>query len=273
MRTILTISTLIFLAQFSFGQSNFTFTIEQLSLPGGHIANYEFDGEKLFISENERLKEKLRLKQDEIYHLDSLARNIGLDTLKASYSRPVIDGIRTTFEFKRGTKTKKITLTEYYLENLDRLLREVNILLKEKHQIISLGDDMISEPDTIVYYLPDFYVDTVVIPDNYDFYRIMCFRKGYFETQIIDSIHLCDCRIYPTDNNGENEKRHYWRAYRLENDSWKREYFDNQNNVFKTEFVHDIVPYEIVKEKVHSDIGAKPSVEIYRYYETEIRRE
>jgi len=261
------------LTQICLGQKLTSFEIEQVGLPGGHFSKYQFDGERLIVTENNKRQEKVNLDLKEIYRLDSVFTSTRIDTLSDSYSRPVMDGLNHTFSFEFDGKIKEVKLWNYYLENLDRFLIAVNDLLTEKHKIISLGENMLSRPDTVIYYLPDFYVDTFDIPDQYDFYRIMCFRKGYFITDILDSIHFCDCRIYPIDKNGEFKMRHYWRAFRLEGNSWRREYFDNQNRVFKTQYLNDILPYEIVKEKVHTDIGAKPSVEIYRYFKTEIKKE
>jgi len=255
------------------GQNLISFEIEQVGLPGGHFSKYQFDGEILIVTENSKRQGRINLDQEEINRLDSVFYSVGIDSLNDSYSRPVMDGINHTFSFNYDGKKKVVELRNYYLENLDRFLVAVNDLIKEKNQIISLGENMLSRPDTVIYYLPDFYVDTFDIPDQYDFYRIMCFRKGYFITDILDSINLCDCRIYPTDKSGGFKKRHYWRAYRLEDNSWRREYFDNENQMFRTEYIKDILPYQIVKEKVHTDIGAKPSVEIYRYFRTEIEKE
>lgn len=259
------------LTQICLGQKLTSFEIEQVGLPGGHFSKYQFDGERLIVTENGKRQERVNLDLKEINRLDSVFTSERIDTLNDSYSRPVMDGINHTFSFEYDGNKKVVKLWNYYLENLDRFLISVNDLLKGKHQIISFGENMLSRPDTVIYYLPDFYVDTFDIPEQYDFYRIMCFRKGYFITDILDSINLCDCRIYPTDKNVEYKKRHYWRAFRLEGDSWRREYFDNQNQVFNTEYIKDVLPYEIVQEKIHTDIGAKPSVEIYRYFKTEIK--
>ena len=168
---------------------------------------------------------------------------------------------------------KVIKLENYYIENLDRFLVAVNDLLKKKKQFISLGENMSYRPDTLIYYLPDFYVNNFNIPNQYELYRIMCFKKGYFITKILDSINLCDCRIYPTHKNGQFKKRNYWRAYRLQDNSWRREYFDNEKQIFKTEYIKDLIPYQIVQEKVYNEIGTKPSVKIYRYFRTEIKKE
>ena len=270
MKHFITISALLILAQICFGQKLTSFEIEQVTLPGGYFSKYQFDGEKLIVTENSKRKKIINLDQREINQLDSVLNAVRIDTLKDSYSRPVMDGINHTFLFEYAGKKKVVKLWNYYLENLDRFLIAVNDLLREKYQIISLGQDMLAQPDTVIYYLPDFYVDTFDIPDQYDSYRVMCFRKGYFITDILDSINLCDCRIYPTDKNGVYKKRHYWRAFRLEGNSWRREYFDNQSQSFRTEYIKDIFPYEIVSEKTHTDIGTKPSVEIYKYYKTHI---
>lgn len=264
---------MLILTQICLGQKLTAFEIEQVVLPGGHFSKYQFNGKTLIVTSNGKRKEKINLDQRELNHLDSVFYSVQLDTLKDSYSRPVFDGINHTFSFEYDGNKKVVELWNYYLESLDRFLIPVNNLLKEKHQYISLGENMLSRSDTVIYYLPDFYVDTFDIPEQYDFYRIMCFRKGYFITDILDSISLCDCRVYPTNKNGEYKKRHYWRAFRLKDNSWRREYFDNQNQVFKTEYINDVLPYEIVKEKIHTDIGTKPSVEIYRYFKTEIKKE
>lgn len=273
MKNIITISAFLILTQICLGQKLTSFEIEQVGLPNGHFSKYQFDGEKLIVTENSKRKERINLDREEINQLDSVLKSARIDTLKDSYSRPVMDGINHTFSFEYDGKKRVIKLWNYYLENLDRFLIAVNDLLKEKYQLISLGENMLSRPDTIIYYLPDFYVDTFDIPDQYDFYRIICFRKSYFITEILDSINLCDCRIYPTDKNGEYKKRHHWRAFRLEYNSWRREYFNNRNQVFKTEYIKDVLPYDIVEVKVYTDIGTKPSVKIYRYFKTEIRKE
>lgn len=273
MKNILNILTFFLLTNLCLGQTDITFSIKQVSFPSGHYSNYEFDGKILIATENGQKIEKRELNQAEIKQIDSVIKEIRLDTLKENYSRPVYDGVHTTFSFYINGTKKEIRLNNYYLVNLDILVRLVNDYLKEKNRIISFGEDMLSRPDTVVYYLPDFYVDTFKIPENYNFYRIMCFRKGYFITEILDSIELCDCRIYPTNKNSSFKKRHYWRAFRVDNNSWNREYFDNENKVFKTEYVEDILPYEIVKETVRIDFGDKPSVEIYRYYKTMIKKE
>ena len=272
MRNIFTIL-LLLLANFCFGQSDFTFSIKQVCLPGASFRNYKFDGKNLIVIKNSKRIEKRKLYQSEINQIDSVIKTIRLDTLKEKYSRFMFDGVHRTFIFNLNGTKKEIKLDNYYLKNLDIFLHKINSYLKKKNRIISFGKDMLSKPDTVVYYLPDFYVDTFEIPKHYDFCRIMCVRKGYFITEILDSIYLCDCRIYPTDKNDIYKTRRFWRAFRLDNNSWKREYFDNDNKVFKTEYVHDIIPYEIIEEKVNVDIGSKPSVVIYRYYKTEIEKD
>lgn len=273
MKYFFAISTFLILTHLGWGQLITDFKIEQVSLLSAHFSKYEFNGRKLIVTNNGQRQESVKLSQGEINLLDSVFSSVRIDTLLDSYYRPVIDGIRHTFSFEYDGKKKVVKLWNYYLENLDRFLITVNDLLNEKHKLISLGNDLLSQPDTVIYYLPDFYVDTFDIPDQYSSYAIMCFRKGYFITKILDSINLCDCRIYPIDETGGYKKRQYWSAYRLEGNSWKREYFDNQNQVFKTEYIKDILPYEIIKEQVVTDIGTKPSVVIYRYFKTEIKKE
>ncbi len=273
MQRLLYILILFLLTNFSFGQSENILTIEQVSLPNGHFIKYIFDGEKITIRENGKQRQQIKLDQKELKQLDSVMNSIGLDTLQEIYSRPVFDGVNWTFAFNLNGTEKKITLDNYYLENLDILLRKINSFIKENDRIISFGEDMHLKSDTLIYYLPDFYIDSVSVPDAYDSYRIMCFKKGYLVTEILDSIILCDCRIYPVDNNTNNKKRLFWRAFRLQDDKWKRNFYDSDNNIIKTEYIEDIIPYRIIDEKVYTDIGNKPSVEIYRYYETRIEKE
>ena len=273
MKDIINILTFFLLTNLCFGKTDITFLIKQVDLPNGHLSSYEFDGRILIASENGKRIEKRELTQTEIIQIDFVIKKIRLDTLKENYSRPVLDGVHRTFAFHINGTKKEIELDNYYLVNLDIFICKVNSYLKEKNRIISFGEDMWSRPDTLVLYLPDFYVDTFNVPENYKFYRIMCFKKGYFFTEILDSIELCDCRIYPIDKNSSFKTRHYWRAYRLYNNSWKREYFDNENQILKTEYVEDIRPYDIVKEIVQTEIGNKPSVEIYRYYKTMVKKE
>jgi len=258
---------------FCFGQVDYSFSIEQVGLPNGHFSNYQYKSGELLVLENSKRIEKIKLTILQKAKLDSIIFNLNVDKLNSRYNRTnlVFDGTHWNFNFKIDNKEKEIFLDNYYLAQLDNFVRFLNSILPEKAQIISFGKDMYLIPDTVICYLPDLYIDTVILPDtNYNFYSIMCFKKGYFHTEILDSISLCDCRIYPTNKDSKFIKRAYWRAYRQVGGNWKREYFDNDNKVIKIDFIKDILPYEIVKEKTNIDIGNKPSVTIRRYYKTEI---
>ncbi|MBX7205997.1 MAG: hypothetical protein K1X81_11290 [Bacteroidia bacterium] len=268
MKSISIVLTFFLLPSLCIAQTNFTFSVEQVGLPNGHFSNYKFDGFSLVVLEGNKRKESRKLNQTEISQIDSVIKLIRLDTLVERYYRQVFDGVHRTFEFDINGVKKKITLNNYYLKNLDIFIRKVNSYLDERNRLISFEEKLFNSPDTALYYLPDFYIDTFDIPEHYNFYRVMCFREGYLETEILDSIQLCDCRIYPIDINSVYRKRHYWRAFRLENYSWRRDYFNNENQVFRTEYVVDIIPFNIVKEVVYTRLGVKPSVVIYRYYKT-----
>ena len=258
------------LTSYCVGQTTNSFSIRQVILPGGHISDYIYQSNTLIIKENGKKKKTLKLKQEQIKEIDSIVNLINPLSLEESYSRPVIDGIYWVFKFEINQTKKEIILNNYYLEKLDILVRHINGFVDDKSQLISFGDEMHTKSDTLIRYLPDFYLTTVEMPDtNYDFYSIMCFGKGYSYTFKLDEIELCDCRIYPTNKESQYKKRAYWRAFRQENGIWKREYYDNDNNVFKTDFIYDLLPYEIIKEKIEYDYGNKPSVTITRYYRTE----
>ena len=258
---------------FSFGQKNYSFSISEVGLPEGDRAYYKCNNKVLIVYKNSEKIAKIIFSNDQRVKLDSIISNLSIENFQDQYHRSIfiLDGVNWTFTFKKNKLKKEIFLDNYYFEPLDELVRNINFFLPEKSQILSFGEDMHLRSDTVIYYLPDFYVDNVLLPDtNYSFSAIMCFRKGYFVTEILDSISLCDCRIYPKDkNNSSYTKKPLWRAWRQENNSWKRDYYDKNDNIFKTDYVKDILPYQIVKEKIYNDIGAKPSVIIHRYYKTE----
>jgi len=250
------------------------FNISQTILPGGDDYEYKYKNNTLLIIENNKSIYKQEFNKNQISSIDSIIKNINVLSIDSVYSRFVLDGTYWTFMFKSHGIKKEILLSNYYHAKLDTLLRYINRQIPTNKQYVSFGfgyfNDINSKSDTAIYYLPDFYIDTVMLPDtNYNFYRIMCFKKGYFATNILDSISLCDCRIYPTNKDDKKYiTRHYWRAWRLDNDNWKREYFDNDNKIFKTDYIKDIIPYKIVKERTFLETGNKPSVTINRYFKT-----
>lgn len=79
MKKVLIILTLFCLPSLCLGQKKFTFSIQQLVLPGGHISYYEFDGEILIAVKNEKRIEKRKLNPTEINHIKSVFKTIGLD--------------------------------------------------------------------------------------------------------------------------------------------------------------------------------------------------
>jgi hypothetical protein len=269
------------------------FSVEQTILPGDfdsdlrieyevadnkvtlHRTRFEFVNDSL-TTKKEKYYEQVLL-ESQINRINSLTKQLIIDEYDSIYSRGVIDGIVWVFKFNLYDFPKKVVLDNYYITELDSLVKYVSSLLPKEYQTISLSYGFYEEQepisDTVIYYLPDFYLKKYEIPNGYKSYRIMCFKKGYFPTKILDSINVCDCRVYPTDRNGAYKKRHYWRAYRIDDSTWNRKYYDNYNNVIKADTIHDIIPYVIVEEKTYIDKGNIPSVTIYRYYKTEIRIE
>jgi hypothetical protein len=268
MKILFSFLLLLFLIDNCYGQKNLNFRIQQIGLPGGYESEYLYNGRQLTIKRNNKKIQNLKLSESESKALDSLLKTIQVQHLQDKYSRAVIDGVVWIFTFKTDSFTKEIFLNNYYQDTLDVLVRHLNFLIPQKNQYISFGKDMHLEPDTLIEYLPDLYLQNVELPDTtYESYTIMCFGKGYSYTTDLNSIELCDCRIYPKDNS-KSIKRAYWRAFRQSNNQWKREYYANDNSLIKTDVIYDILPYEIVEEKVFNDKGNKPSVTITRYYRT-----
>lgn len=259
---------LLSLANFSFGQHLQSFEIESVGLPNGDFMRYQYDGREVVVMVNRQEKERIVLKEEQIKQIDSVYFALDLDTLKVQYTRNVMDGIHRRFMFEYDGKKKEIRLNNYYLEGLDQFLSKINTFLPQKIQCISFGDQMWLKPDTVIYFMPDFYLDTLELPEHYNTARIQCFKKGRFITNLMDSIQFCECRIYPMEKGGTFKIRRYWKINKLEDGSWKREYFNSEDQVFNTEYLVDIIPFEIVKEEVFNNLGARPSVIIYRYYKT-----
>lgn len=269
MKNIFIILTPFLLINTCFGQANFTFSIKQVGL---HISDYEFDGKYLMVERDSNRLEKRKLGQVEISQIDSVIKTIGLDTLKEKYWRSVFDGGYRIFNFNLNGTKKEVKLYNYYLENFDLFLREINRHLKKENRVISFGDAMLSKPDTMIYYFPDFYIDTLGLPENYNFY-VTCYQRKPIVAKTLALMKMCECTIYPADKNSDYETRQLWRAFRLDNNSWKKEYLDEDNYVFKTEYIRNILPYNIVEEITHTYPGIKPSVVINRYFKTEIKEE
>jgi len=251
------------------GQKLTSFEIEQVGLPGGHFSKYLFNGERLIVTEYSKRKESVKLAPEEIYLLDSVFSSVRIDTLRDSYSRPVMDGVNRTFTFEYSGKIKEIRLWNYYLENLDRFLIEVNNLLKKKHQIISFGENMLSRPDTVFYIHPDFFL-TVEKPDsNYYDPSIQCFKKGRLITEVLDSVIYCQCVIYALFNKrNEFPRLDPWRANKIDGFTWELLFYDSNKVLLNTENRTATTPISYIDERVVITQGTRPSVFIYRYYKT-----
>lgn len=249
------------------GDGHIQFAIEQSS--GGSGGIYIFDsGEIKIYTYGQEEAYTVILNKDHIRKIDSAYQKIGIENLENTYKREVVEGVYRIFKFLDGSQEKKIVLSNYFVKELDSFLRFINTLIPEDKIQISFGNIYL-QSDTLIRYLPDLYSDTVILPDsNYNFYRIMCFKNGYGLTDDPDSIVLCDCRIYPTRDNGKFIKRNYWRAYRTPDENWLREYYDNKGKIVKKDSIVETKPYEISSEKIYYDRGNKPSVIIEKYYKT-----
>jgi hypothetical protein len=178
---------------------------------------------------------------------------------------------------RAGCFSNVIVGGNYYLSLSDNSIRSNKIRLKsyssslllDRHrQNIKVEHEKLHPSDSMIMYLPGFKLDSVELPDtSYESYSIMCFGKGYSYTSDLDKIEVCDCRIYPKDNS-TSIKRAYWRAFREKDNIWKREYYSNNKEIVKTDYIIEILPYEIIHEKIVNDLNNNSCVLIYQYYKT-----
>lgn len=140
------------------GQNNqfcsLSFTITERILPGGTQFEYEYcDGilsvyevpqisiiihdDKVRESSQENEKYSVKLKSSQILSVDSIVRTINPMNLDTLYSSATIDGVNWTLQFKLRGETKKIFLNNYYLAQLDPLLKYINELLPRDKRVIT----------------------------------------------------------------------------------------------------------------------------------------
>lgn len=255
------------LTKLSIGQDNFS--IKKFSMPNGGLSEYLYKHKKIIIKRLGKTVESIKLSNSQKNKLDSTLKSIHISNLRNEYIGGGIDGKSFTFSFKTKGLKKEIYLHNYYNDTLDLLLRYINTLIPEGKQFISFGKDMHLKPDTLIKYIPDFYLKEVELPETiYESFLIIPFGKDYpYTSPDSDSIELFECRIYPKDYN-KNAQRIYWKAFRQNNNQWRREYYSNDTSVVKTDFIYDIIPYQIIDEKVVVDHSKKPTVTITRYYKT-----
>ncbi|OYU96566.1 MAG: hypothetical protein CFE21_09280 [Bacteroidetes bacterium B1(2017)] len=268
MKKAFTTLLLLFLINYSYGQTILSFRIEQFGLLSFYKSEYLYNGKQLTIKKDNKKIKTLKITEPKKHAIDSVMKIIQVQYLQDKYARPLIDGVAWIFTFQTDSFTKKVILNNYYLDTLDILVRLLNSFIPTNKQYISFGRDKYLQPDTLVKYLPDLYLQKVELPDStYESYSITCLGKEYTYTTDLNLIEICDCIIYPKGTS-KSIKRDYWRAFRQSNNQWKREYYANDNSIIKTDVIYDILPYEIVEEKVYQDIGNKPSVVITKYYKT-----
>lgn len=237
-------------------------------MPSGNLSEYIYGHKKLVIKRNGKLVDKIKLTDKDKKSIDSTIQSICVSKLENEYEGGGIDGLGWTFSFEINGKKKEVYLHNYYHDTLDILVRNINHIIPQNNQFISFGKDMHLIQDTLVQYLPDFYINSFELPDtNYESSLVWCLGKDNGYTTDLDSIELCICNIYPKDYS-KTTRRVYWRAYRHRNGEWKREYFDSNDLVVKTDLVFEIVPYEIIDEKIVVDSRTKPRTKITRYYKT-----
>ena len=265
------IFTLVFLITnlLCYSQNETSLYIKQVALPKGHISEYKYDNNKLVILENSKKIKQIKIDEIQSDDLARIIESINIDSLQERYTREniIFDGVNRTFIFEKDNKQKKVFLDNYYLEELDELLRFINNKIPEQKKLISYGNKYL-KPDTLIEYRPDFCIKNKIYPDtNYSHKNILTYSKGYIDTNSVKNINICECRIYPTHKNGKYLKRVYWKAFKLD-DNWDQIYFDKIGNNDKEKHLKILIPYEIVQEKKFSDIGNKPSMTIVRYYKT-----
>lgn len=276
---------LIFLSitTFCFSQNDFSFSIIEVGLLGGSHDKYIFENNKLSVFKNLKKIDTVNLSEGQKIKIDSIFLEMGIENFKDSYERTnetiIIDGVKKSqeirisdgvqwfFNFKYGGKEKNIFLDNYYIDKLGVFVRYLNSLIKKKSQLITFGN-MYLEPDTVIYYFPEFMNENAVLPDtNYWIKDISCYGKGDFVTQIFDLTFQCSCRIALKNSYVASK---YWMIYRLKNKNWKKEYYDKSQKVIKVEYLKEIIPRETKNEVINIYEGIKPSVVIHRYYKTEI---
>ncbi len=140
------------------GQNNqcnsLSFTITERILPGGTQYEYEYWNGQLSVYEvpqvsiivydnnlrepsPEKRKYKIKLKNSQILSVDSIVKSINPMNLDSIYSTATIDGMNWTLQFKLEGRTKKIFLDNYYLAQLEPLLKYLNELLPRDKRLIT----------------------------------------------------------------------------------------------------------------------------------------
>ncbi|NVK27771.1 MAG: hypothetical protein HWE14_06990 [Flavobacteriia bacterium] len=249
------------------GQGLTSFEITQATPLSGRTQSYSFDGENLYISENGNPLDRIVINEDEHKRLDSVFNALRIDTLRNNYSRNVMDGVYHSFHFEYNEIERTISLGNYYHERLDHFLFAVNNLIDNQLRLISLGEELLSAPDTIVLYAPFIPIDSTTFPKQYDSYTLLYFgRLNSDDILPTDTVKKGVCNWSGADENGEQVWRRNFRVYRQRPHSWRIVYYNEEAQVIKREYHTEILPLEVVKEEVNVLEGVKPSVEITRYF-------
>lgn len=273
MKTINTILFLLFLTYSAQGQLN-SFEIEQRNLPSGGIYSYHYNGTELLVQKGLNKKkrvQKVKLNSGEVFKIDSLINTLRLDTLRETYSTDAFDGTRIDFSFKLKEREYHIHLDNYYLFNLDIFLNQINQFIKPKNRFISFGDQVYLDSDTAIFIYPDFFLTVQKPNSNYNEPSIQCFKKGRLYREVLDSVFFCQCVIYAlNDKRNEYPRLDPWRANKIDNFSWELIYYDSNKTVLNSEKRKAVLPLNYVKERIVKHPGTRPSIYIYRYYETSV---
>lgn len=247
--------------------------IEQVILPGGDVSVYFINDGFLTITNDGMIVLNKNLNPVISEKIKYLIKEMNIEKMDSKYVGGGIDGVNWTFTItSRSNKSKQIYFQNYFNYDLHQIINLINseIPIEKRHISFEYGffTNVNSKSDTLELILPDFYIEKIVPPKNYSSHRIICFKKGYGVSEDIDSILVCDCRIYPKKNS--NRKiRTYWRYTKLGNGQWRKDIYDDDGKIIADYFVQETRPYKFVETKSFLDKSDRPSVTIYKYYKTE----
>lgn len=247
--------------------------IEQVILPGGDFSEYLLNNGVLTVTNNEKILFKKNINPAISEKINFLIKAMDLEKMDSNYVGGGIDGVNWTFTITSHSKMRKqIYFQNYFNNDFHQILILINSEIPIEKRYISFEygffTNVNSKSDTLVLLLPDFYIEKTDLPENYSSYRIMCFKKGYGVSTDIDSIIVCDCRVYP-EKNSNKKTRNYWRYSKLGNGKWRKDFYDDDGKNTADYFVQETVPYKFVETKTFIDKRDRPSVTIYKYYKTE----
>lgn len=247
--------------------------IEQVVLPGVDISKYYLFNGVLTITNNEMIVLNKNINSSILEEINLIIKAMDIEKMESKYVGGGIDGVNWTFIFtSQSNKIKKIYFQNYFNNDLHQIINLINseIPIEKQHISFEYGffTNVNSESDTLELILPDFYIEKINLPKDYSSHKIMCFKRGYGISTDIDSIIVCDCRIYP-HKKSNNKIRNYWRYNKLGNGHWRKDIYGDDGEIIANYFVQETRPYKFVKTKFYIVKSDRPSVTIYKYYKTE----